>query len=337
MKVAIIGATGLLGTALLNKLTAEKKINNKEFQYSLRCLSRHSSLQKKYGQDIEWRYGDITNSIFLKEALKGCDIVFHLAAIVYHSPQYNAQAYAINVEGTQNVVHAARENNVKKLIYVSSCSAIGNPKPYPEIMNENASFITEGNEGYPESKWQAEKIVQEASANGLYTVIVNPSMILGAGDKNGNNALLFSLATKFPIVLAPPGGCSIVAVDDVVEGLLCALKKGKTGEKYILTGENMSYAECIKKIKETITGKKCRVWKMPRIVFIPFFYFLKGIEKIFPENYNMNINSQTIFLVIHYRYYDNTKAKIELAWNPQNKLVEAIRNSYIFYKKEGIL
>ena len=154
----------------------------------------------------------------------------------------------------------------------------------------------------------------------------------GAGGRGHSAASLVCSLPNKKFILAPPGGCSIVTVDDIVDGMLLAFTKGKTGEKYILTGENISYKELFARICETTTGRHPYIMNLPYVLFYPGYTALKTFESLFgvlsflPDL----LTSQILYFIFHNRYLDNTKARTELGWKPKNDFTKAIRDMYSF-------
>lgn len=330
MKLLITGATGLLGVHLVKALIDEKN-------YQITCLLRKNSSHPFLpNQGIEIIQGDITDYTAVEQAMKDCDGVIHCAALISYRKKDWRLMENVNVKGTENMVKAAVRNNIKIFIHISTCATIADMTSKHEA-DEGISFTKKENYGYPETKWRAEQLVQSSCEKGLNAVIINPSMIHGAGDKNGNTAALFRNAQK-KLCIAPPGGCSIVAVQDVVAGILLAIKKGKKGERYILTTENTTYPELMKQMQNVMNLQTNVVLTIPSFCYLPLYYttmFLSAINTIIPV-FPTLLTPQIIHFVFHYKYFSNEKAKKELGWEPVYDMDKALKDAYEYYKSQGI-
>lgn len=240
MKVFITGGTGFIGTRLTEKLISE---NN-----TVTLLARNPSTSAFAGDDrVTLLKGDLFNKSVLLEGMKDCDWVFHLAA--YAKPSYKdpSQVTRVNVDGTVNVFEAALQSNVKKTVFTSTGGTMSfshNGKPVDESTNPNPELHTL----YEKTKADAEKIAVDYSKKGLDVVIVNPTRVYGPGKLTESNSLtkIITLYISGFWRIVPGDGKAIgnyVFIDDIVEGHILAAKYGRSGERYILGGENHSFCD----------------------------------------------------------------------------------------------
>ncbi len=199
-------------------------------------------LTQEENNQIEWLEGDILDVSLLNSALRDVDQVYHAAAIVSFHPARRKELFRINIEGTANVINAAIEQRVKKLVHVSSVSAMGRLRnDFP--VNETMYWTEEtSNSKYGQSKYLSELEVWRGIAEGLNAVIVNPTVILGPGDwSNGSSKIFKSAYEEFPWYTEGSGG--FVDVRDVVNAMILLMESEIHSERFIVSAENRSYKE----------------------------------------------------------------------------------------------
>jgi len=229
--ILVTGATGLLGSHLIKELS--------ESEEKVRAIFR-KSIPVGYPANIEWVEADILDVISLEHAFEDIDHVYHCAGAVSFNPKQKEQLYKTNVDGTANVVNAAIDAGVKKLLYVSSVASLGRIREH-EIINEKMQWTEEtSNSEYGRSKFLAEMEVWRGIGEGLNAVIINPSIILGAGDWNNGSTQLFKSAYhEFPWYTEGISG--FVDVLDVVHAMKILMSGKSSGERFIISGDNKSY------------------------------------------------------------------------------------------------
>ena len=243
--VFVTGATGLLGShviiALVNK------------GYTVSAFYR-TEIPSPLNKKINWIQGDILDVIALDEVLQNVDEVYHCAAIVSFSPDDVDHMFKVNIEGTENVVNACVANNVSKLCYVSSVAALGRIRNGVEV-NELMNWTEEtSNSNYGKSKFLAEMEVWRGIGEGLKAVIVNPSIILGAGNWDTGSTKLFKSAyEEFPWFTE--GTTGFVDIEDVVRAMIVLMENEVSGQRFIISGANYTYRQLFTSIAECF-GKK---------------------------------------------------------------------------------
>jgi len=325
MKILITGATGFVGHHLVKRLKKEG--------CQLRILKeKNQSLVFLKNLELEIIEGDIRNFEDVKKAVKGCDIVFHLAGIVSYWKKVQRLQYEVNVLGTKNIVKACLEYKIKRLIHVSSTASVGFEKNKPA--DEETSFnLFPLRADYCNTKFLGEVEVLRGIARGLDAVIVCPGSIYGEEDlRRIKSDMIFNF--KFPFSLFyMQGGVGVVDIKDIVEGLLQAWKKGRMGERYILVGENLSFYEIRKMIAKAL-GKK-----PPKICLSGLFlYFLSYLFLFFSFISGKKPLLTPEMARFHklYLYFSNKKAKKELGikFTP---FKETIKRAVKWYKNHGFL
>jgi len=230
--IFVTGASGLVGSHLIQSLLSKGK--------KVRALYRQAVPVFAGAEQCDWVKGDILDPIGLNEALEGVDYVYHCAAIVSFAPSAAAKMLHSNVEGTANVVNACLTQKVKKLIFVSSVAALGRIRE-TEAIDESMHWTPEtSNSVYGQSKYLAELEVWRAMEEGLPMAIVNPVIILGAGDwNNGSSGIFKSAYNEFPWYTGGMSG--FVDVLDVVDAMQLLMESDITGQRYVLSADNLAY------------------------------------------------------------------------------------------------
>lgn len=259
MKAFITGATGFLGTHVARVLAEQGA--------GLRLLVRPTSnLKNLEGLHAETAMGDLRDAASLEKAMSGCEVVFHVAADYRLWVQDPAEMYRSNVEGTRAILEAARKNGVRCVVYTSSVATIGftgNGHPADE---DSPVALADMIGHYKRSKFMAEQVALEAGRAGLRVVTVNPTTPVGEQDikptPTGRIVVDF-LKGKFPAYVET--GLNLVDVRECALGHVEALEKGKSGERYILGGENLTLKQILDKLG-AISGLPSPKVKLPYFV-----------------------------------------------------------------------
>jgi dihydroflavonol-4-reductase len=233
MKILITGATGLLGNNIA-RLALEDG-------HQVVTLVRGAASKALEKLDVKLAPGDVTDRSSLIHAADGVDAIIHSAAMLHIGWNRAAESQGVNVEGTRNVVAAARMSNAK-LVHISTVNtlAMGNREGTADEDTPGDGQIPCN---YVVSKRGAERVSIEAYKQGLNVSIVHPGFMLGPWDwKPSSGRMLLEVGKRWT-PLAPSGGCSVCDVRDVARGVLLAMERGRAGRHYILAGENMSYFE----------------------------------------------------------------------------------------------
>ncbi len=232
--ILVTGATGLVGSHLIRELVRQGK--------TVRALYRSSVPAMDVAGKIQWLKGDILDIVSLEEAMQGVTHVYHCAAAVSFHPKKKDLLHQTNIEGTANVVNACLASGVQKLVFVSSVAALGRIRE-KEAINETMNWTAEtSNSEYGKSKYLAEMEVWRGIGEGLNAVMVNPVIILGAGDwTTGSSAIFKSAYDEFPWYTEGTSG--FVDVQDVVKAMVLLMESDISAQRFILSGANVSYRE----------------------------------------------------------------------------------------------
>ena len=246
--ILVTGGTGLVGSYLLYELTrkghtvkALLRPGNRPYQ-TRKIFNCFSSGNEQLIDQVEWVEGDVLDPFSLNQAMQGVDYVYHCAAVISFNPRELKQMIAVNVEGTANVVNACLENGIKKLCHVSSIASLGQAEK-GEMIDENAKWKTSRtNSGYAISKYGGEREVWRGIEEGLNAVIVNPSIIIGAGcHPKATNQLFHNIENFIPFYTSGVNG--YVDVRDVVNAMILLMEITITGKRFVLNSENLSLRE----------------------------------------------------------------------------------------------
>jgi dihydroflavonol-4-reductase len=264
MRAFVTGATGFLGSHVARVLAGQGA--------DLRLLVRPTSnLKNLEGLNAETATGDLREPASLEKAMSGCEVVFHVAADYRLWVRDPTEMYRSNVEGTRAILDAARKNGVRCVVYTSSVATVGftgNGRPADE---DSPVSLDDMIGHYKRSKFMAEQLAVEAGRSGLRVVTVNPTTPVGEQDikptPTGRIVVDF-LKGKFPAYVDT--GLNLVDVHECARGHVSALEKGKTGERYILGGENLTLKQILDKLG-AISGLPSPKVKLPY-----FFAFAAG-------------------------------------------------------------
>jgi dihydroflavonol-4-reductase len=308
MNALVTGATGFLGSHLCRRLVKDG--------FNVSAFCRPTSISNGLVDlPIERKFGDVSDRESVEKAVAGSDVVFHAASHGIYWGRHKEIQNRTNIEGTKNVVDACQQHGVKRLIFVSSITAIGIPST-AEPADENFTFNLERSSlNYHISKKRAEDIVQDAVANGLDAVIVNPSNIWGPHGENYRVADHVEKVRNRRLIPYFTGGICIVHVDDVVDGIMAAFHRGKAGERYILGGENLP----LKSIAQlAASAQSLNPSFVPVPNFVTWLAAAVGESLALVSRRRPHITFVTHKLASRFQYYDSSKAKRELGFKARD-------------------
>jgi dihydroflavonol-4-reductase len=256
MKAFVTGATGFLGSHVARVLAAEGG--------ELRVLVRPTSnLKNLEGLNAETAAGDLRDPASIDKAMSGCDTVFHVAADYRLWARDPEEMYRSNVEGTRAILEAARKNGVRRVVYTSSVATMGFTRNGNPADEDSPVTLPNMIGHYKRSKFMAEQIALETGRSGMHVVVVNPTTPVGEQDIKPTptgRIILDFLKRKFPAYVDT--GLNLVDVTECARGHVAALERGKSGERYILGGENLTLKQILDKLG-AITGLPSPTVKLP--------------------------------------------------------------------------
>ena len=304
-RALVTGATGCVGANIVAALFARG--------YDVRALRRATSrLDALAGLDPEYATGDVLDEASLSAAMAGCDLVFHAAAVSQYWRSRPEAIYAANVEGTRNVLRAARAQGVQRVVFTSSVAVLGIPTQRGQCLDESATFnLRPAQFHYGHSKVLAEAEVQRAVAEGLDVVIVNPVSVIGQRDVHFVGGEILRTAKRGLLIGAPPGGMGIVSAQATGEGHVLAAERGRTGERYILNGENVSH-RALMTLAAEVTGGRAPWFTIPRALMTPLATLVDLLNRV--RRAAPLVDGSQLHLSARDMYFDGSKAERELAF-----------------------
>lgn len=303
MKYFVTGATGFVGGVLAKKLREA----GHEVHASVRDVNKADEL-KNLG--VKLFKGDVTDKESMRAAMTGVDGVYHVAGWYKVGVKDKTPGEKVNVQGTRNVLELMQELKIAKGVYTSSL--VINSDTHGKLADENYHFTGKHISEYDRTKAAAHEIAKEFMKQGLPLVIVQPGTIYGPGDTSSVRTNLIDLLNGKLPMLPYENAFSWAHVDDVVQGHILAMQKGKTGESYIICGEVYQAYDFFKIASETAgvklpMGVSPKLLKFMSVLATPFDTFAPEI-----------FTSEFLRVIAGVTYIgDNSKAKRELGYNPR--------------------
>lgn len=284
------------------------------------------------GNGPEIYTGDIRETGALAVAAGGCDTVFHTAAIVSFRKADRDELLDVNAVGTRSVVEACLRAGVRRLVHTSSIAALGY-RTDGRLIDETTPFNWGPSSAYRYSKHLAEREVLSGLERGLDAVIVNPSVIVGPGDRNVHGGQIVRDAARGRLLAYARGGMNLVPVGDVVRGEIAAALKGRRGERYILGGVNMTHREALT-FAAGIVGKRGPRFRAP-VWAVKLLARAAEVAAGATGTDALLTPDLVSGLGIH-NWYSIDKARRELGYVPSS-LEKSLRDAYIWYRERGML
>ena len=327
MKALVTGATGFVGAAVARTLLAA--------QWEVRVLARKGSDRRNLSSlPVEIKEGDLKDVNSLERAAAGCPALFHVAADYRLGARDPSQLYEANVEGTRNILNAARRAGVQRIVYTSSVATIGIPADGTPGEEATPNSLENMIGHYKRSKYLAEEVVREAAREGMSVIIVSPSTPVGPGDVKPTptgQLVLAAAAGRMPAYVDT--GLNIVHVDDVAAGHLLAYERGKAGERYILGGEDMSLREILALIAALVGRKPPRV-RLPYGLVLPIAYLAEGYAAL--TGRSGRITLEGVRMSRKLMFFSSAKAARELGYRSRPP-VEAFADAIRWFRENGLL
>lgn len=263
----VTGGTGIVGAHVLDALLSEgrsvRALLRKGSDASIvkRILQHYHPDGAERFQRIQWVEGDLFDVDALREAMQGVEHLYHCAALVSFDPRDADAMQRVNVVGTANVVDAALEAGVRRLCHVSSTASIGGGMD-GGTGDETKPFVQDKrSSGYAISKADAELEVHRGIAEGLDAVMVNPCVVIGPG-QHGRSSMTMIDRVRKGSRFYPGGTNAVVDARDVATAMVRLISEGKTGDRYLLIGEEISYRQLFTLIAAS-NGKPAPSAKLP--------------------------------------------------------------------------
>lgn len=320
MKILVTGANGLLGHHVVMQL---QKAN-----HDIRIILRGNPEIYFDITNIESVGGNFTDYESLKIAADGCDAIIHIAAVTSTNLLHYQDYSEINVEGSATIIRVADELKINRIIFVSTANTIGYGSKEQLADETTAIEYPFTKSFYAQSKVVAEKLFVEASKKPeRHVIIINSTFMIGAFDTKPSSGKLILMGYKKRIMFVPKGGKNFVAVTDVATVICNALTAGENGERYLVSGVNISFKEFYE-IQSRVGEYTQKIIVLPDILLKIAGKFGDVVRffEVKTELCSMNLNQ----LIIQ-EYYDNQKSKKELSLTSK-PLEQAIREALDWFK-----
>ncbi len=317
----VTGATGFLGWHVANRLLARGE--------RVRALVRDTSRVREL--DGEVVVGDLRDPESLERAVAGCAVVYHVAADYRLWAKDPSELYRSNVEGTRNLLTAARDAGVERVVYTSTVGCIGIPEDGPG--NEDTRVDFEQMAGaYKRSKFEAEQVALEFARSGFPVVIVNPTAPIGDHDfKPTPTGKILVDYLKGDLPAFVDTGLNLVDVDDTAEGHLLACERGISGERYILGCENLTLQQILTRLA-AISGGEAPRWRIPYAVAYTAGLASTGWANLTGHEPRAPIDA--VKMARKKMFVSLDKAKRELGFNPR-PVDGALRRAVDWFRANG--
>jgi dihydroflavonol-4-reductase len=327
MKTLVTGGAGFIGSSVVRELLDQGR-DVRVFELKGSNTSNLDDIRN----DIEIFEGNLLDVESVKEAMKGCGVVYQMAAL-YAMWAKNPQIfYDVNVQGSVNVLETAMEQGVEKVVYTSSIAAVGSYGP-DTIADENVEYnLWDTGDHYLRTKYLGEQEAKKYHEKGLPVVIVNPVVATGIRDVTptpSGKTIVDMLNNNMPAYI--DGGMNIADVEDIGKGHVLAEQKGQLGERYILGNQNVTIKEYVDMIAK-IGGVPAPKFKMPYGALLCLGYVFQGISKITGKE--PQTTASAVKVGSKYMYYDCSKAVNELGLS-QTPVEETIGKAINWFRENG--
>ena len=324
MKALVTGASGFVGFWVVKKLLATG--------HQVKVLLRQQPPPYLATLDVEIARGNLRDRDSLHLALQGCRQLYHVAAHYKLWERNPSIFYAINVDGSKNLLTLAGDSGIDKIVYTSSVATIRPGNAANPATEENVSTVDDMVGHYKRSKFLAEQEVDKLCQQGLPAVIVNPSAPIGAYDAKPTptgKIIVDFLQRKMPAYLDT--GLNLVAVEDVADGHLLAAQRGQIGRRYILGNSNLQLIEIFKMLQE-ITDLKAPKVKMPYWVAYLAGNFSEGWAWLTGKQPGVPLDG--VRMARKYMFFDSSRAENELGYRP-TPVAQALQRAVTWFYDNG--
>jgi len=328
MRILITGASGFVGAAVLRKLIEREH----EMRVLVRAESNRVNLE---GLPVEVVVGDLRNRPSLEHAVRTCEVLYHVAADYRLWAQDPQELYHTNVTGTRNIMLAAADAGMRRIVYTSSVATLGLHSDGAPADEETPVSLDHMIGHYKRSKFLAEQeITRLVSEQGLPVVIVNPSTPIGPRDvkPTPTGRMVLDAATgRMPAYVDT--GLNVVHVDDVAEGHLRAFERGRIGERYILGGHDMTLRQILEYVARITGGKPPRI-RLPQGLILPFAYISEAWARVSKARTPPRLTVAGLRMSKKRMFFTSGKAERELGYRFR-PAEQAIEEAIAWFRAQG--
>lgn len=325
MKAFVTGATGFIGASIVRELLKEG--------FHVRVLARHGSDRRNlHGLDVEIVEGDLLDPDSLRQGMRGCEVLYHAAADYRLWTRDPASMYAINVDGTRNILEVALMEGISRVVYTSSVGTLGNPGDGTPGTESTPVTFADMVGDYKKSKFLAEREAEAFVGRGLPLVIVNPSTPVGPYDVKPTptgKIIVDFLNRAMPAYLDT--GLNIIDVEDCARGHILAARHGRIGEKYILGNENLTLRQIFGML-EKVTGLRAPRLRLPYTPILMAAYVNEAMARA--TGREPMIPLAGVQMARKFMFFDSSKAVRELGL-PQRPAFEALERAVEWFRSNG--
>ncbi len=326
MKVAVTGATGHIGGMIVRELL--------DRHHDVKVLVRGKNPKSLDGLRVEKIEGDITDDRALLHLMASCEALIHSAAVISIDGGMDGLVYKTNVEGTRNVMEAAKASGIRRVIHLSSIHAY-EQKPLHDALDETRAFAGVEAFIYDRSKRESQEIALSYASAAMDVLVVNPTSVIGPYDFKPSklgHAIIRMHSGKLPFVF--DGGFDFCDVRDIALASVNGLTMGRSGEAYLLSGQWYSLAELASVLSE-VSGKKIKPLVLPTVfgwIGLPFIRLLSRMTRSEP----LYTKEALVAVTDGNRCISFEKAGRELNYVPR-PLSETLRDTVEWFGKNGYL
>lgn len=320
MKVGITGASGFIGGHLLQEFQRRN--------WKIRVLQHKSPIRMDIPCEV--LAGDIRDPVSVRKFMKGIDTVFHLAAALGASLIADEEFARTNIEGTQNILNAAIEARVQRVIHFSSAGVLG-AVTEGDVADE--SYPPNPKNVYDRTKLEAERLVLQHTVEGLDAVTIRPGWVYGPGDRRTFKLIRAIARGRFVLVTRGEAWQTPVHIEDLISGVLLSAEKGRAGEIYHIAGDEVLPVREIANAIALATDRRLPRWHLPLLPTRLGSQFLERIFRIFKREAPLTPGKLAFF--IHPKPLAITKAKEELEFSPQIDFKKGIAQTVTWCREQG--
>jgi dihydroflavonol-4-reductase len=329
MTTLVTGATGFVGAAVVRQLLARGK--------AVRVLAREASDRRNIaGLEVETVAGDLRDRVSLKKAAAGCEALYHVAADYRLWVREPETIYRVNVEGSRDLLRAAADAGVTRVVYTSSVATLGLERDGTPADETTPVALGDMIGHYKRSKYLAEEEVRRlVDDEGLPVVIVNPSTPIGPRDVKPTptgRMIVEAAAGRMPAFVET--GLNVVHVEDVAEGHLLAFEHGRVGERYVLGGRDMTLAEILAEIAALVGRRPPRV-RIPHDVIMPLAHAAEAWARLRRKGEPF-VTVDGIRMAKKRMFFSSAKAESELGYTAR-PAEQALEDAVAWFRDEGYL